>query len=293
MEFDYVIYHNNCIDGFTSLFCLYYANKLKNAKLYGAHPASSFIPQGIKNKNIVIVDVGYSKQIMEKIVKLAKNVVYIDHHITHIDKIKEIKSIKLTIVYDVNHSACVLTWKYCFSSKPPYLFELIEDNDIGNWKIEDTKPFLCAFRTINDFTNVSSKNLNLYKKYLDDKELKKIINIGKIYFEYHSYLMKQIMYKYSVQTFIFGKKKYRIIILNTDTVLGKDAITNLCTLDEIDFAMLWHYDHDKKIFVVILRSNKINVSDIAKHYGGGGHMYAAAFVTEIFPPDLIAKKIEK
>ncbi|HCT51361.1 MAG TPA: hypothetical protein DF712_02775, partial [Balneola sp.] len=48
---------------------------------------------------------------------------------------------------------------------------------------------------------------------------------------------------------------------------------------DCDFAMIWYYDHDDKDIRVSLRAfhDKIDVSEIAKKYKGGGHKKAAGF----------------
>ena len=49
---------------------------------------------------------------------------------------------------------------------------------------------------------------------------------------------------------------------------------------DCDFAMIWYYDHDDCIYKCSLRAfhDTMDVSEIAKQYGGGGHRKAAGFV---------------
>ena len=48
---------------------------------------------------------------------------------------------------------------------------------------------------------------------------------------------------------------------------------------DCDFAMIWYYDHEDRINKVSLRSfhDHVDVSEIAKQFGGGGHKKAAGF----------------
>ena len=48
---------------------------------------------------------------------------------------------------------------------------------------------------------------------------------------------------------------------------------------DCDFAMIWYYDHCDRIIKVSLRAfhDTIDVSEIAKKFGGGGHRKAAGF----------------
>ena len=49
---------------------------------------------------------------------------------------------------------------------------------------------------------------------------------------------------------------------------------------DCDFAMIWYYDHDASIYKVSLRAfhDTMDVSEIAKSFGGGGHRKAGGFV---------------
>ena len=48
---------------------------------------------------------------------------------------------------------------------------------------------------------------------------------------------------------------------------------------DCDFSLIWYYDHQDRIIKVSLRSfhDKIDVSEIAKEFGGGGHKKASGF----------------
>ena len=48
---------------------------------------------------------------------------------------------------------------------------------------------------------------------------------------------------------------------------------------DCDFAMIWYYDHNDKGIRVSLRAfhDAVDVSEISKKYGGGGHKKAAGF----------------
>ena len=50
----------------------------------------------------------------------------------------------------------------------------------------------------------------------------------------------------------------------------------ICQYDNCDFAILWRYDHIYEKYNLSMRSNnKVDVSEICKKFGGGGHKNAA------------------
>ena len=48
---------------------------------------------------------------------------------------------------------------------------------------------------------------------------------------------------------------------------------------DCDYAMIWYYDHNDKDIKVSLRAfhDTIDVSEVSKKFGGGGHKKAAGF----------------
>ena len=48
---------------------------------------------------------------------------------------------------------------------------------------------------------------------------------------------------------------------------------------DCDFAMIWYYDHEDRLNKVSLRAfhDAVDVSELAKTFGGGGHKKAAGF----------------
>ncbi len=63
MKYNYIIYHKNCFDGFTSLIIFIKSNNYeKKHTIYPDVPSSNKIPPNIKGKNIIIMDVAYKKR---------------------------------------------------------------------------------------------------------------------------------------------------------------------------------------------------------------------------------------
>ena len=82
-------------------------------------------------------------------------------------------------------------------------------------------------------------------------------------------------------------KNYNICIVNCSSELTSDLGNIISSNDNVDFAVLWKYNHPKEEYYISLRTNnKVDVSIIAKEYGGGGHKNAAGFATKINPINL-------
>jgi nanoRNase/pAp phosphatase (c-di-AMP/oligoRNAs hydrolase) len=267
------------MDGYTSLFCFYYANLLtSDVRILGDVPSTHHIPEGVKDKNVVIVDTAYNKEIVKGIVNLSKSVLFIDHHKTIIDDIKLIKSDKLTIIYDKNKSGASLSWIYCFNSPLPKFIKLIEDNDIGEWKYNETKAFMLGIGINFDISSPKISSLKQFKKLLDESYVNSLIKESEPMLIYKNYLIKKSLKNYAIKKF----EGYKIAVLNSASPLTPDIGTELSKLPGIDFSLLWSYSHNRKLYFVSLKSQNIDVGSIAKKYGGGGHTYASSFTTTKF-----------
>lgn len=316
-NYDYIIYHRGCYDGFSGFFILHQTKTIdKNAIIYPDVPSAKDLPPNLENKNVIIIDVAYKKEILESIIKIAKKVTFIDHHSSIFEDIKSLNIKKPNeIVYNEKMCGATLVWKYFFRNnknkeKYPLFLKYISDNDRGEWSLKYTKPFMLGL-TVNYSTEPTNENLQKWKKLFDKKEITNLIKRGKIYQEYHNYLLDVNYKKYSMLRFpserIFNDfpnefervGQYKVAVYNgggcpTASSLGEKMMKKI----NCDFVLMWNYQFDKKEYVIILRSGEnVNVGKIAKLFGGGGHDQASAFsfnkakyeIYDLFLPDVFPR----
>ena len=142
-----ILYHKNCTDGFGAAWAGW--KKFKNKAEYIAVDPQILPKKRIINKDIYILDNCYPKQILEKLKKDNKKVIVIDHHISN----KEIIKNASAYVFNNNHSGAVLAWKYFNpNKKTPILLRYIEDQDLWNFKIRNTRDINALSFSRNTFT---------------------------------------------------------------------------------------------------------------------------------------------
>lgn len=289
--YDYVIYHKNCFDGFTGFFILTLTNRIHDrAIIYPDVPSTNNLPPGIEDKNVIIIDVAYKKSIIMNILSKVKKMTFIDHHISIRDDILSLNiSYPHEIIYDENKSGASLVWNYFFrKEKIPLFVRYIEDNDTGTWKLKHTMAFINALE-VNYPPIPTKENLQQWNKLLDRNEVRKLIKRGNIYNEYRNYLIDQNVRKYSLESFpgeklynmfpdMFEKPgQYRVAVYNGS---GCPTTSHLSIkfLQKVncDFVIFWVLNLDRKEYVLQFRSKKVDVSRIAKLFGGGGHTLASA-----------------
>jgi uncharacterized protein len=290
MKYNYIIYHKNCFDGFSSLCIFMNTNNLsKDYIIYPDIPSSNIIPPSIKGKNVIIMDVAYKNELLKKIVKLSNFVLFIDHHVSIIEDVKTLTDKKLRVNYNSSKSAAILVWEFFNKNKKyPKFIEYINKNDIGKW--DDETYYFISSLEVNFKLIPTIDNIKKWNKLFNDSFVKDMINNGKIYNEYKNHLINKHSKRYDMKIFPskkiqsdyrLGNKKFNIAVINnycpSTSLVGKKIVDNV----KCDFCLLYTFNLKKNIIIISLRSKNTNVGDIAKKMGGGGHKLASAFTIDL------------
>jgi oligoribonuclease NrnB/cAMP/cGMP phosphodiesterase (DHH superfamily) len=297
MKFNYVIYHKNCLDGFSAFFLLHEAKKItRDALIYPDVPSAKNPPPHTLDKDILIVDVAYSYDVIQDILIKANSVTFIDHHITIHEGMKSLalKFSKLNLIYDENMSGSTLMWKYLYGSiRPPKFIRFIEDNDIGKWVMKDCINFITALR-VKYSTKLNFKSLKKWSRLYKDSTINKLIELGKVYGEYKNFLAEDNSKRFTMERFPSEKiyEKYSQIFkkpgqYKVAVYCGTPCPTSLEISEFIfknyscDFMISWILNLEKKDYVLTFRSKHVDVGEIAAALGGGGHKLAASGVIKM------------
>ena len=256
------LYHKNCDDGFGAAWAAW--KKFgKNGKYIGIVHDDP-IPKGLKNKNIYFLDICYKPEVIKKLLKIAKSITVIDHHISAEPAIKLIPN----RLYELNHSGAALSWKYFHPNKKlPTLLECIEDQDLWHWTHPHSQELMSALK-LYDF------DFKVWSRIASDCEtkngLKKYLTEGKILLTQRKIGVKNAV-KDATKVIFCG---YKTLAVNTRSAVSDIGAALSKKLPPI--AIVWSERNGK--IVVSLRSNgKVDVSKLAARFGGGGHKASSAF----------------
>jgi oligoribonuclease NrnB/cAMP/cGMP phosphodiesterase (DHH superfamily) len=205
---------------------------------------------------------------------------YIDHHISSIEKfyddIAVNGSYKIGTVFSKENekiAACELTWKHCFGNSPlPLYIELIGATD-ANRQDEDRYPLkireymLLGLEHTHHFVSPQTCLPWVLEKLEDTISMT----------HRHMRQLEKELYEHaqicSFESILHG---YKAICLETKLFHPK-AFTGVFLEDKHDIMVAFKQLPDSyRVSVYSLRED-INVADIAKQFGGGGHAYAAGF----------------
>jgi len=229
----------------------------------------------LDNEEIIILDFSFKPKVMNKIREITKNITWIDHHKTTQEyekqyniKIDGIRNYQTS--YADREAACEITWRFYFPLKEmPEAVKLIGDRDKWTWKYgERTENFTEGIELYNQDPNAEL----WFALFNNDKLINKIIQEGKICVRYRDKICEEYLRKYGFEMNFEGYKCYAKGL----SLFGGKAFGN--KIKEYDICI--NLEFLGKKWIVGLYSEKIDVSKIAKKYGGGGHKGAAGFVIE-------------
>lgn len=240
-----------------------------------------------KDEQVYIVDYSISPDEMRELLNITKDVTWIDHHKTAIEKYKEFEHEIRGIRYD-GVSGCMLTYCYIhhmtargegeikpfdisMTEDAPMFTKLIDDWDV--WKFnygDDTRYFQIAFNAY-DFSPCA----DTWDMFLDNDGEQTLIEQGKIMIQYRDNWAKNYM-KLGFETEFEG---YKCFAVN----LGCCNSDYFKSLPEGKYEILMPFVFDGNVYTVSLYSTTVDVSEIAKKYGGGGHKGASGFQIKELP----------
>lgn len=252
------------------------------------------------NEPVYILDYSIEPEEMLKLLDITPNVIWIDHHKTAIEKYADfpyhIKGLRMDGI-----AGCMLT--YCFltfmsdsageiaqsfdmamTEDAPMFTRLIADWDV--WKMaygDNTRNFIIAFNAY-DF----APNSNNWESFIDrvdndtnhnmygDWYAMELIKQGAIMRLYRDHWAKEYCRTKGFDCIVNG---YKVFALN----LG------LCNSEYFssvrgDYEIFMSFCFDGTNWVFRLYSETVDVSKIAKHWGGGGHKRASGFQLPYLPP---------
>ncbi len=265
------VYHKNCTDGTTAAAIL--LKKFPNCKLFPfEHKYKDEDFQNLLNEidqktTVYIVDFAFPQEDMEKILKKAKKVVVIDHHIGVYEPLKQLASRypNLEYVFDNNRSGASLTWLYFFGEPIPELVKLVEDKDIWTWKYGDKTKYVNAFLFM--YTNQPEK-----VKEMLEEDVDKLLEKGKIISEYTDYIIETFVEKAKPTYLRIGE----YLVKGYNAGLFQSEIGNILSSKLGEPVALFNISGDfVKISFRSCEGQKPTALELAKKLGGGGHKHAA------------------
>jgi len=256
---DCVIYHADCTDGFGSAYSAW--KLLGNRAEYHACKHGT-PPPNIKGKSVAILDFSFDNATTKQMIEDAANLIIIDHHKSAMVELHDISN----TIFDMKHSGARLAWDFFHPGKePPKFINYIEDRDLWNWELEYSKEFSAAFDMV-------PFEFEEFEKFEDDSVFDDARKRGSYILAYSKTVVKKV----SEQAQKRKMDDKDILVVNSSHWMSEIGAR---LAPDCDFALIWYWDHETQDTKVSLRAfhETVDVSEIAKGFGGGGHKSAAGF----------------
>jgi len=288
-----VVYHWPCSDGITAAGVVYnyYKGDSSIEFVRGNYADKAEILDAIeswRDKDVLLVDFSYPKDVLVKMSQSAKSVLILDHHVTaqaaledfiiegDLDdpkylNVKGIEAVieehKIVALFDMNECGATMAWKFFNpNTDVPLYIQHIRDIDLGKKEMPDADHFLWASRAIPFDIK---ENADAIKSFSTESEIDEFKDGGRFISEFVKTRIDVL--KGEAHDAKFGNVPFRWGI--TDYALVSEYANSLLD-DTVRFAVGVYFT--KTGLGLSLRSKPdFDVSELAKSFGGGGHKQAA------------------
>lgn len=259
-----VIYHDNCADGFSAAWCFWRKYGTGADYVAGVYQQD---PPDVAGRDVYLVDFSYKRPVVEAMLNTARSVCLIDHHKTAIDDLGPLGA-RIGWFCDLNRSGATLAWDYLFPGEGrPLLLGHIEDRDLWRFKLPNTRE-IQANVVSYEYT------FDLWDRLMaaDQAELLQMTVAGAAIERKHHKDIAGLLAVCQRRMVIGG---HDVPVANLPYTLVSDA-GHLMAQDELFAACYWD-TAEKRNFSLRSTEKGLDVSEVAKQYGGGGHAKAAGF----------------
>ena len=242
---------------------------------------------------IILIDITFPFDVLQELGTKTKLTV-IDHHVSFKKQVDnhlqighdvvtdDLKYITFEYIYDDKLSACELGFKHYFGYVPP-IVELVGKYD--TWRANGTdewdkhvlpvKYFL--YGKVNKPEDIDSKWF-IMDELLNALALADMFDIGKSIMEYERKMDESKTNSYAFEREVYG---LRALCINTNFMSSETMMTKF---DSSKHDIMIGFAYNGNNWGVSLRSvgDRIDVSQIAKERGGGGHSQSAGFQASTF-----------
>lgn len=297
-----VIYHAGCWDGFCAAWL--FSEAFPDAQFHAAHYGTE--PPDVTDQQVFIADFSYKRPVMRQVLSQAHSVVILDHHKTaeaelsgivdeftqRPDLIQNPPGSELPVVwFDGSKSGGRLAWEYLCRRNdvgigfrrlselegysvqeqcdtPPWLVNYTEDRDLWRHALPSSREVNAALRSypldfaVWDQLHLLNRGTKSWEAFIG--EGRAILRSERQIIDTHVRNAREV-----------EMDGHKVLSVNA-TVLFSDIAGELAK--DRPFGVCWFDRQDgKRQYSLRSRSGGVDVSEIAKAHGGGGHRDAAGF----------------
>lgn len=299
------IYHGNCADGFGAAWVIRRFFGEKNVEFFAAKHGG-VIPE-VSNREVVMVDFSYKRPVLEEFAQRCSSLLILDHHKSarddlsgvlftapptydgHLDRaargrvgesnpIEEFAYVarlsKVSVLFDMERSGAVLAWNYFFPNEEvPLLLQHVQDRDLWRFRMHDT-------RDISALIFSYPYDFGTWDSLISDCAVPCMrARMAAIGHALQRKLDKDITELLPQTTRMLNISGCLVPVANLPYTMASEAAGRLAK--DYPFAACYYDGPDGRNWSLRSTEDGMDVAEIAKLYGGGGHAHAAGFRTRL------------
>ena len=259
------IYHHGCLDGFAAAWVTRKANPNTDIEFIPARYGDD--PPDVTDQIVYIVDFSYPRETLLAMAESAKEIVVLDHHKSARENLAGL----LFAHFDLNKAGCLMTWEYFFPNKiSPVFIELISDRDLWRFERGDIT------RQVNAAIFSYPFDFEVWDTFESAHTLYRLRDEGVAILRDRQRRIDSFVSGWAICRSDIGG--YDVPMLNCPRYLASDTLNILAEGEP--FAASYFDNADKREFSLRSAPDGVDVSEIARMYGGGGHKHAAGFTVD-------------
>lgn len=283
---DLCIYHGDCIDGFTAAWAVWRKFRVDvtppvalaaSAFTYGQprqwrcdvefHAARyGTEPPDVTGKRVLLVDFCYPRETLLRMAEESQSLLILDHHKTAEADLKDLPY----AVFDMTRSGAGMAWDHFHAGEVrPWLINYVEDRDLWLWLRVNSK---LVNACIHSWPRSSFESWDALAQLHLTAE---VMVIGRgAQLNADNYLRE--MRGLAAPADFAGWAD--VPVINCPFINVSDLLVMLASESKPGLALGWYKRADGQYQYSLRSTSGIDVSAIAKLYGGGGHAAAAGFI---------------
>jgi hypothetical protein len=280
-EFDTIIYHKDCPDGFTGAWTFWHT--LGESALY-IPSAYGDDPPDVKGCTVAIVDFSYPRKVLVEMSKKAKYLLVLDHHRSAEKELQGLDFGKYgDIIFDMKRCGAQIAWNYLHTTECPWFIDQVADRDLWTKTLPYTDEIAEALYFDGYFQHFCMLE-GLYRAPNEAEEKGRLAQRGPVLLEYKNRQIASYAEEATPAIFTVENKKYNVYISNCPRIIRSEVGEKIYQRYKCQFVALYWHDYKSNKYIVSLRSEKsspLDLSEIAHLFPvGGGHPTAASFTID-------------
>jgi nanoRNase/pAp phosphatase (c-di-AMP/oligoRNAs hydrolase) len=255
--YDTIIYHGSCPDGWCAAYLAKQVNPLARLVPY-THGAPVDVEQ-YRGRDVLMVDISWPRPLMDQLYAAARHLLVIDHHKTAQASLDGFTN----AVFDMEKSGAGLTWDTLRLGPRPWYVNYVEDRDLWRWVYPDSRA-VSAYVMALPHTEEAWNALAALTPFEAAQK-------GRAIMLHIDHYIDSVVRQRQMGTL----QGLTTAVINAPYVNISDVCHQLCSYAQVGLG--WFERGDGQIQFSLRSEGDIDVSAIAKGFGGGGHKNASGF----------------